>query len=170
METRFRNAVLFLCGLAVMELLSGIPHHMTTIASAQEHTFSSSNFVVPKNPFVNSNGLMPPPSQYSGPFFKLSHNWPSKPLPPIKNPPWSKAIGGKQLNKENAAAYVAALKQYVSANARQLLFDYKNWDGDKAHWYTEPWLGSIRESIHGNLYCLAVWDEHLSRHWPDRNL
>jgi hypothetical protein len=41
------------------------------------------------------------------------------------------------------------LKQYVSANARVLLLDYKNWDATKAQWYSEPWLGSIRESIHG---------------------
>jgi len=44
---------------------------------------------------------------------------------------------------------VAALKQYVAANARQLLLDYANWDPAKARWYNEPWLGSARESIHG---------------------
>jgi hypothetical protein len=43
----------------------------------------------------------------------------------------------------------AALKQYVSANARQLLVNYQNWDAAKARWFNEPWLGSIRESIHG---------------------
>jgi hypothetical protein len=73
----------------------------------------------------------------------------ARPLPPIANPPWSRAIGGGLINKTNAAAYVAALKQYVSANARQLILDYQNWDAAKARWYNEPWLGSIRESIHG---------------------
>ncbi len=149
MKTHLRNAVLLLCGLAVMGWLSGTPLGMTTAASARDHTFAASKAVVPKDPFVTNNGLMPPPSQYAGPFFKLSHSWPKQPLPPFKNPPWSQAIGGKPINKENAGTYVAALKQYVSTNARQLILDYKDWDADKAHWYTEPWIGSIRESIHG---------------------
>lgn len=104
---------------------------------------------VPKEPFLTNNGQIPPASQYSGPMFQLSHGWPARPLPPMANPPWSRAIGGGLINKTNAAAYVAALKQYVSANARQLILDYQNWDAAKAHWYNEPWLGSIRESIHG---------------------
>jgi len=105
--------------------------------------------VVPKEPFLTNNGLIPPPAQYKGPLFQLNHNWPAQPLQPISNPPWSKAIGGGLINKTNAAAYVAALKEYVSVNARQLLLDYQNWDAAKARWYNEPWLGSIRESIHG---------------------
>ena len=92
---------------------------------------------------------MPTPAQYKGPLFQLSHGWPTQALPPISNPPWSKAIGGGLITKTNAALYLAALKQYVSANSRQLLLNYQNWDAAKAHWYNEPWLGSIRESIHG---------------------
>ncbi len=149
LKTQLRNAALLLCGLAITGLFSGTTLDMTTVASAQEHTFSNTNIVVSNDPFATNNGLIPPASQYPGPFFKLSHNWPTQAPPPLKDPPWSQAIGGKQINQQNAALYVAALKQYVSANARQLLLDYKNWDGDKAHWYTEPWLGSIRESIHG---------------------
>lgn len=104
--------------------------------------------IVPKNPFVTNNGLVPTHSQYSGPLFKLSHDWPARPLPPVKTPPWSQAIGGGVIDTRNAAAYVAALKQYVAPNARKLFLD-PNWDAAAAHWYTEPWLGSIRESIHG---------------------
>ncbi len=93
--------------------------------------------------------LRPPPAQYQGPLFRLSHDWPAQPLPGLKNPPWLQAIGGGAITTQNAAVYVAALKQYIGANARQLLLDYKNWDAEKAHWYNEPWLGSTRESIHG---------------------
>ncbi len=106
--------------------------------------------VVPKDPFLTNNGRIPAHEQYNGPLFQLNHSWPSQSLPPVSNPPWSKAIGGGLINTTNAAAYVAALKEYVSVNARQLLLDYKNWDAAKAHWYNEPWLGSIRESIHGS--------------------
>ena len=149
MKTFFRRSLLLLCGLTLMAVLPGSPRNTTSTVSAQEHTFAATEGTVPKDPFVTNNGLMPPPSEYRGPFFKLSHNWPQRPLPPIQDPPWSRAIGGNRITTENAAAYVTALKQYVSANARQLLLDYNHWDGDKAHWYTEPWLGSIRESIHG---------------------
>jgi hypothetical protein len=81
--------------------------------------------------------------------FRLSHDWPQQPLPAMKNPPWLQAIGGGAISTQNAAAYVAALKQYAAGNARQLLQDYIHWDAAKAHWYNEPWLGSTRESIHG---------------------
>jgi hypothetical protein len=103
---------------------------------------------VPKNPFLPNNGLIPTPSQYKGPLFKLSHAWPAHPLPPIKDAPWSKAIGGGTINTGNAEAYVEALKQYVAPQARRLFLD-PNFDAAAAHWYAEPWLGSIRESIHG---------------------
>jgi hypothetical protein len=116
-------------------------------ALPQPFTAMTESFV-PKEPFLTNNGQIPPAAQYKGPLFQLSHNWPAQPSPPISNPPWSKAIGGGLINKTNAAAYVAALKEYVSANARQLL-NYQNWDAAKARWYNEPWLGSIRESIHG---------------------
>ena len=87
--------------------------------------------------------------QYQGPFFKLNHDWPVADPAPIVDPPWQKAIGGGPISAQNAPAYVAALKKYVSANARQLLLDYAHWDAAKAHWYNEPWMGSARESIHG---------------------
>jgi hypothetical protein len=125
----------------------GVP--ATSFAQPKQFAAGAAASVVPKDPFVTNNGQIPPQSQYNGPLFQLSHNWPTQALPQIANPPWSKAIGGGTINKTNAAAYVAALKDYVSANARQLILNYQNWDAAKAHWYNEPWLGSIRESIHG---------------------
>ena len=120
-----------------------------TVEAAQEHTFAATENAIPNDPFLANNGLIPPPSQYQGSMFSLSHDWPSQALPPMKDPPWLKAIGGGAINVQNAPAYAVALKQYVGANARQLLLDYKTWDAARAHWYNEPWLGSTRESIHG---------------------
>lgn len=136
--------------LAAIPFFCGIHQSVVNVAFAQEHPFAAAaEAIVPKDPFLTNNGLMPPPSQYPGPFFNLSHNWPSKPLPPIKDAPWTKAIGGHPITTQNAGLYVEALKKFVAPNARQLFLDYKNWDAAKSHWYTEPWLGSIRESIHG---------------------
>ncbi len=118
------------------------------VALAGAQRLAVKNTVVPKDPFVNNNGLIPTPAQYKGPLFKLSHNWPAQALPPLKNAPWSQAIGGGLINTQNAATYVAALRAYVAPNARRLLLD-PNFDAAAGRWYAEPWLGSIRESIHG---------------------
>jgi hypothetical protein len=104
---------------------------------------------IPSDPFQADNGLIPEAKEYAGSVFHLSRDWPVQPLSAIENPPWLKAIGGGPITTQNAAAYVAALKQYVSANARTLLLDYPRWDAAKARWYNEPWMGSMRESIHG---------------------
>jgi hypothetical protein len=142
-----------------VEAGSGAGHGAATAESAQEKTVTvtgstatmgtATDNPAPNDPFLVSNGLTPPAAQYQGPMFRLSHDWPSQPLPAIKNPPWLQAIGGGAITTENAAAYVAALKEYVGANARQLLLDYPHWDAARERWYNEPWLGSTRESIHG---------------------
>ncbi len=137
MKALTRQSLGLICCIAAVGILIGASKRTAIPAT------------VPKDPFITNNGLVPPPSQYNGPLFKLNHAWPAKPLPPLQNPPWSKAIGGGLINTANAAAYVSALKDYVSINARHLLLDYRTWDASSAHWYNEPWLGSLRESIHG---------------------
>ncbi|MDD5271828.1 MAG: hypothetical protein PHU14_03825 [Methylovulum sp.] len=120
-----------------------------SVAVAKTEKLLAQNAHIPREPFLASNGLKPPASEYSGPFFKLSHKWPDQPLPALKDAPWTKAVKGGRITTDNAAAYVAALKDYVGPNARELMLHYDKWDADTAHWYNEPWLGSIRESIHG---------------------
>jgi hypothetical protein len=51
----------------------------------------------------------------------------------------------------------------------QLLLDYKSWDAAKAKWYSEPWLGSIRESIHGTLSRWPIRTSNLSWHRSPNN-
>jgi hypothetical protein len=100
-------------------------------------------------PFANNNGAIPAKSAYDGPLFQLSHDWPvATPAAPTATP-WAAAIGDKPIDVGNAAAYVKALKDHVGPNARQLIWNYANWDANKAGWYNQPWLGSIREAIHG---------------------
>jgi hypothetical protein len=122
---------------------------LAVLAVAQQHRIETqANVVVPKDPYLNNNGQIPPKSQYDGPLFKLSHNWPTQAPGPMPDAPWRRAIGNQQITPQNAGAYVAALKEYVSADARKLFLD-PNFDAAAAKWYNEPWLGSIREAIHG---------------------
>lgn len=99
-------------------------------------------------PFQNNSGQVPPAGEYSGPLFSLNHNWPTA-ADPLKDAPWQKAIGNGPITTDNAAAYASALKTAVSENARALIMHYDSWDAAKASWYNEPWLGSLREAIHG---------------------
>ncbi len=168
-------------GLAVACLLC-LTKEQSAVRAAQQNPFATSERAsVPDNPFLANNGLIPPAAQYQGPMFTLSHAWPSQPPPPMANPPWLKAIGGGRITVQNAAAYVEALKQYVSPNARALLLDYKDWDASKARWYNEPWLGSIRESIHGTYAAgqfgpsifpgtglLTTFDTHVLTYYDER--
>jgi hypothetical protein len=136
LQAQFPRRLARLGGVGALAVLAGAQHLLVDQAD------------VPKDPFKTNNGAIPDRSQYNGPLFKLSHAWPAEPLPPIKDPPWSRAIGHGPINVQNAAAYVSALKQYVAPNARKLFLD-PSWDAAEGHWYTEPWLGSVRESIHG---------------------
>lgn len=100
-------------------------------------------------PFQDNNGSVPSKAAYSGPLFTTSHAWPTAPLPDLKNAPWQVAIGNGPITRQNAAAYVRALKAAVTANGRQLIMHYESWNAARAGWYNEPWLGSQREAIHG---------------------
>lgn len=131
--------------LALSHPLSAQTTHRKVDKAALEATAKAP----PAAPFQTNNGQMPPPSQYPGPFFALNHAWPQKPLPPLKNPPWQVAIKGQTINTQNAQAYANALRDYVSQNAKTLITNFSNWNASKAGWYNEPWLGSLRESIHG---------------------
>jgi hypothetical protein len=122
---------------------------LAMLAAAQQHRLETqASVVVPKNPYLSNNGQIPPKSQYNGPLFKLSHDWPAEAAGPVNDAPWRRAMGNKQISPKNANAYVLALKQYVSADARKLFLD-PNFDAAAAKWYNEPWLGSLREAIHG---------------------
>lgn len=92
----------------------------------------------------------PPPSNvYDGPVFALSHDYPTTVVQPPNPAPWQAAIGFEPIDRSNAADYVRALKDYIAADMRTLLFDYASWDAADAGWYNQPWLGPVRESIHG---------------------
>lgn len=108
-------------------------------------------------PYADNNGLIPPQSQYKGPLFKLSYDYPAKVAAP--GMPWRAAIGNGQITTQNAALYAQALKDAVGKDMKVLLGDYAHWNAAQRGWYNEPWLGSAnpygnnpypgREAIHG---------------------
>ncbi|WP_271008256.1 hypothetical protein [Paucibacter sp. B51] len=101
----------------------------------------------PNTPFADNNGTVVPPNQYSGPFFKLSHDYPA--TAPVPAMPWRKAINNGRISTRNASAYAEALKQAVGPDMRVLIEDYANWNAAQRGWYNEPWIGNLREPIHG---------------------
>ena len=98
----------------------------------------------------------PPKSVYNGPLFDLSHDYPAH-ATPHDPAPWRAAIGNGRITTANADAYVQALKDFIAADMKVLLFDYGNWDAGARGWYSQPWLSSTslsngtytREPIHG---------------------
>lgn len=111
------------------------------------------------NPFADNNGQVPPPSEYSGPLFKLSHAYPAKaPVPPM---PWRTAIKNDMITTQNAGAYAQALKEAVSKDMRILIENYAHWNAAQRGWYNEPWLGAQREAIHGMYVGNGLLDKSL---------
>lgn len=88
-------------------------------------------------PFDNSQ--FPPPKDYPGPTFKLSHDYPQ--TAPVPAMPWRAAINNGLITTANAQAYAEALKAAIGDDMRVLLQDYQHWDAGKRGWYNEPWLG-----------------------------
>ncbi|KGI77937.1 hypothetical protein [Oleiagrimonas soli] len=94
-------------------------------------------------------GYQPPSSEYSGPLFQLSQNYPQT-LPSGK-PAFFTLLPSKLTNNYDSwKPYLAAVKQYCLAGNAET-----NWDVQKnpvRHWYHMPWqhYGALgREGIHG---------------------
>jgi hypothetical protein len=98
-------------------------------------------------PFGDSDGQIP--ADYPGKLFRLSHDYPTVLAPLTAELPWRRAIGDHPITKENAAAYAGAVKEFMSPRMRHLFFDYASRDARAEQLYNEPWIGYLREPIHG---------------------
>jgi hypothetical protein len=101
------------------------------------------------DPFMVSKYTLP--ASYKGPKFVLNHGYPKTQPQQPADPPWTKVSHGAPLTRENALAYVEALKEYVAPAMRKLILDYPNWDPAKEGWYSMPWLFDAQEPTHGTL-------------------
>lgn len=102
----------------------------------------------PIHPFINSALPNPPKDAYSGPLFKLRHDYPRQ-APPAKSYPWKKVTNNGPITQGNSFAYVQALKKYVSDDMRKLLYAYDKWNPQGEPWWQSIWLGTEREPVHG---------------------
>lgn len=93
------------------------------------------------DPFAVNDGLIPLKSEYNGNFFKFNYNYP-KTYKEVNNTPWSKVLKGKPLTKDNAYAYVMALKAHVKKSLYDFLADPQKWNKSaQTGWYSMLWAG-----------------------------
>ena len=118
---------------------------------AQAHVDESGRY----NPYADNNGDQMPPG-YTGPRYRLNHHYPTTPQKSPANPPWQKALQGKPISKDNAIAYVLALKNSIAKDMSVLVNDYKKWDPFKTNWYDQPWIAA------------KVTGPNNSLNWPGR--
>jgi len=97
------------------------------------------------DPFAVNNGSIPSASEYSGTLYTLHSHYPKiyeKTLPM----PWRDVLKGKPLTKENAHAYVLALKKYVKKSAKDFLDNPEQWNqSSQKGWYGMLWAGDSVE-------------------------
>lgn len=118
-----------------------------TVSTVAFLAVSFASTALAENPY--DEPIRPPSSEYSGPLFELSSDYPTDLAPHTGLFPWQAAIGGGQITTANAATFAQALKDHVSPDMTVLMYDYENWDAGAAGWYNQPWLSTIRDGIHG---------------------
>ena len=97
------------------------------------------------DPFAVNNGVIPSSAEYNATLFKFNYNYPKIYIKP-QNTPWSKVLQGKSLTKENAHAYVMALKEHVRKTMESFLTDPKKWNNSaQKGWHSMLWAGDSVE-------------------------
>lgn len=107
------------------------------------------------DPFAVNNGQIPSRVEYEGPLWRFNHAYPQ--TPPNAEQPWQKVLNGKPLTKDNAHAYIEALKEAVTRDMRVMVTRPKEWNATTHEWYSMPWAGAAvdktgwegREAIYG---------------------
>ncbi|MGZ8184277.1 MAG: hypothetical protein ACXWT1_20220 [Methylobacter sp.] len=107
------------------------------------------------DPYAVNNGQIPSKSEYDGPLWRFNHDYPT--TLPKSDQPWQKVLHGKPLTKDNAHAYIEALKEAVAKDMRVMVTRPKEWNASAHNWYSMPWAGDEvekagwegREAIYG---------------------
>lgn len=90
-------------------------------------------------PFADNNGVYPPDSIYSGPFFKANYDYPES-VDPIEYP-WSEITEGKPITKENASEYILSIREYIKDAMAVMINEPENWPSSeyRKDWYNMAW-------------------------------
>ena len=95
------------------------------------------------NPFAVNNGNIPSQSEYDGPLYQFNYKYPtSVQTLTDTNSPWTKVLKGKPLTKQNAHAYIEALKKHVGKDMRTFITKPRQWNQQSnPNWYGMLWAG-----------------------------
>ncbi|ADR21795.1 hypothetical protein MATR_05720 [Marivirga tractuosa] len=96
-------------------------------------------------PFANNNGVYPPDSIYSGPFFKANYDYPEKVAP--KEYPWENITAGQPITQENAADYIMSIRKYIGDAMAKMIDEPENWPNSefRKDWYNMAWSAQTYE-------------------------
>ncbi|MDD2801259.1 MAG: hypothetical protein PHE96_07365 [Methylococcales bacterium] len=107
------------------------------------------------DPYAINDGQIPSKAEYNGPLWRVNHDYSQTTAQSER--PWTKVLNGKPLNKDNAQAYIEALKQAVAKDMRVMVTKPKEWNSTDHNWYSMLWAGEAieksgwegREAIYG---------------------
>jgi len=114
---------------------------MTYLSAIQTVSALEESFII--NPFAVNNGNIPSQSEYNEPLYRLNYDYPTSVQSLTDtSAPWTKVLKGKALTKQNAHAYIKALKKHVGKDMRTLITNQKQWNQqDNPSWYGMLWAG-----------------------------
>lgn len=103
--------------------------------------------VAQADPLASNNGMYPKPGDgtvlapdiYKGTYNVANLDYPKE----LPEQTWQPGAGlNGPLSQENAAEYMAALKDHIEPTFRVLIEDAQNWDAVSAGWYNTVWRGA----------------------------
>jgi len=118
--------------------------------SQENNSTKSKKNTLKLDPFADNNGIYPPDSVYSGPFFKANYDYPKGVEPQIY--PWEKITDGNPINKDNADDYIMAARDYIKDAMEVMINEPEKWPNSqyRKDWYNMAWSSQA--------YDTTAWD------------
>jgi hypothetical protein len=92
-------------------------------------------------PFAKNNSVYPPKDIYKGTFFEGNYDYPTE--VPTRTYPWEGVLQGKPITKENAAAYIEAVRDFIAPDMQVFVDSTAYWQEspNRKRWYNMAWTG-----------------------------
>jgi hypothetical protein len=101
------------------------------------------------DPFASNNALYPDPVYWNKTFRASNFDYP---LEPVASRKWQAGgPAGGPLTKQNARAYVDAVKSFIAKDFSGLVNDPMKWTPQQAGWYDMPWGGQGMPMADGHI-------------------